>query len=241
MNAELVTSMWAIGLGALAGWLSCVLVVWLPQNILNEEAQWLAEIQGTEWQATQPHGLRACAAHAMAQRGRCLLWGLGGVALALALTGGMGASWRTALWGVWLWALLTSAAIDKDTQLLPDALTQPLLWLGLLIQTVQSLSTIGLENALWGAVMGYMILWVMDQLYKRWRGISGVGQGDMKLLAAVGAWLGPQATPNVLLIAALASLLSQGFMRLMKPQSTPVEFAFGPWLALAAIGYWLWR
>jgi leader peptidase (prepilin peptidase)/N-methyltransferase len=241
MNTELLPSMWALGLGALAGWLSCVLVVLLPQNILNEEAQWLAEIQGKEWQATQPYGLRACAAHAMNQRVQCLLWVLVGSGLACALVYAMGASWRTALWGVWLWTLLTAAAIDTQTQLLPDLLTQPLLWLGLLIQTVQSLSTIGLENALWGAVTGYLILWVMDQLYLRWRGVSGVGQGDMKLLAAIGAWLGPQAAPNVLLIAALASLVNQGALRLLKPQASTPEFAFGPWIALAAIGYWLWH
>lgn len=239
MNMELTHLAGALGLGGLAGLASSVLVIWLPQNILNEEAQWLAHIKDEPWQALAPHGLRACAAQALARWRSTLGFVLSGTGIAALLVLTQGASWSTGMWAVWLWTLLTAAAIDLKTQLLPDKLTQPLLWLGLMLQTSQTLATVGLENALWGAVCGYLILWVMDQLYMRWRGISGVGQGDMKLMAAIGAWLGPQAVPNVLLLAALASLIGQAALRLRKTQTMEAEFAFGPWIALAAVGYWL--
>lgn len=233
----------ALGLGGLAGLASSVLVTWLPQNILNEEAQWLAHVQNEPWQAVAPHGLRACAAHAAARWRATLGFAAVGAGMAAWLVLTQGASWSTLMWAVWLWTLLTAAAIDLKTQLLPDKLTQPLLWLGLLLQTQQSLATVGLENAVWGAACGYLILWAMDQLYMRWRGISGVGQGDMKLLAAIGAWLGPQAVPNVLLLAASTALIGQLAWR-FRPSASPAsdtpEFAFGPWIVLAAVAYLFW-
>lgn len=229
----------ALAMGAVSAWVGRVLSVWLPQNILNQEAQWLAHVQEQAWQADPAHSLRACAAQSLVQWRQSLSWVLLGMVLAGALLVQRGASLSTVLWGLWMWALLTAAAIDFKTRLLPDLLTQPLLWLGLIIQTLNGLATVGLENALWGAVFGYMILWAMDTLYLRWRGISGVGQGDMKLLAAIGAWLGAQAVPHVLLLAAVAALIGQAALRLRRAQAPSTEFAFGPWIGLAAVAYWL--
>ncbi|MGV0959948.1 MAG: prepilin peptidase [Limnohabitans sp.] len=228
----------ALGLGGLAGLASSVCVIWLPQCIVNEDAQWRAHIKDEPWQALAPNGLRACAKQAIAAWPSTLGLMVLGACVATWLVLTQGATWSTGMWAVWLWTLLTAAVIDMKTQLLPDKLTQPLLWLGLLVQTTPTLATVGQENAVWGAVFGYLILWTMDQLYMRWRGISGVGQGDMKLLAAIGAWLGAQAVPNVLLVAALTSLLAQAALRLHKSQKMDAEFAFGPWIAVAAVGYW---
>lgn len=240
MNMDITHLAGAFGLGGLAGLASSVLVTWLPQNILNEEAQWLAHAKDEPWQAVAPHGLRACAAQAAVQWRSTAAFIAAGAGMGALLVLTQGASWSIGLWAVWLWTLLTAAFIDMKTQLLPDMLTQPLLWLGLLVQTSPNLATVGLENAVWGAVSAYLILWAMDQLYMRWRGISGMGQGDMKLLAAIGAWLGPQAIPHVLLLAALTSLLGQAALRLRKSQTMEAEFAFGPWIVLAAVGYWFW-
>lgn len=239
MTLQLSHTIAALALGGVSAWISCVLWCWMPQNILNQEAQWLAHMQSKTWTPDASHSWQACALQTVTDWRQSLLWVLTGIGLAGLLLGTRGASLSTFLWGVWLWTLLTAAAIDFRSQLLPDNLTQPLLWLGLIIQTSQSLATVGLEKALWGAVTGYLILWFMDQLYMRWRGISGVGQGDMKLLAAIGAWLGAQAVPHVLLLAALAALMGQAVMRLRKGQNlSSTEFAFGPWIALAAVGYW---
>ena len=242
MNMAFTPLVSTLVLGGLAGLASSVLVIWLPQNILNEEAQYVAHIKGEPWQALAPYGFRACAALAVARWHSTLGFAVSGGCMALLLVLTHGASWATGMWAVWLWTLLTAGFIDMKTQWLPDKLTQPLLWLGLLVQTQPNVANLGLAKAVWGAVCGYLILWTLDQLYMRWRGISGVGQGDMKLMAAIGAWLGPFAMSHVLLWAALGSLVGQWLVRMRhrRAMSNFSEYAFGPWIALSAVIYfWL--
>jgi len=102
-------------------------------------------------------------------------------------------------------ALLALAAIDADTTLLPDAITQPLVWAGLLAAALQ-LSGQSLTDALWGAVAGYLFLWSVYWLFKLLTGKEGMGQGDFKLLAALGAWLGWPALVSLVLIASLTGV-----------------------------------
>jgi len=126
-------------------------------------------------------------------------------------------------------ALLAMSAIDIDTHLLPDSLTLPLLWAGLIVNFDGMFAS--LHDAVAGAIAGYLVLWVVHWLFKLVRGVEGMGYGDFKLLAALGAWLGWAALPQIVLIAAVAGAVVglaatwRGRMRFEEP------LPFGPFLA----------
>jgi leader peptidase (prepilin peptidase)/N-methyltransferase len=126
-------------------------------------------------------------------------------------------------------ALLAMSAIDIDTHLLPDSMTLPLLWAGIIVNFNGMFAS--LQDAVLGAIFGYLVLWVVHWTFRLVRGIDGMGYGDFKLLAALGAWLGWAALPQIVLIAAVAGavvgLLAtwRGRMRFEEP------LPFGPFLA----------
>jgi leader peptidase (prepilin peptidase) / N-methyltransferase len=129
--------------------------------------------------------------------------------------------------------LIASSAIDLEHQLLPDAITLPLVWAGLLVNLAQTFTD--LHAAVIGAMAGYLALWCVYWLFRLLRGVEGMGHGDFKLLAALGAWLGWAALPQIVVIAAvagaavgLAATLS-GRMRFEEP------LPFGPYLAAGAL------
>ncbi|REE17107.1 leader peptidase (prepilin peptidase)/N-methyltransferase [Paraburkholderia sp. BL27I4N3] len=125
--------------------------------------------------------------------------------------------------------LLAMSAIDIDTHLLPDSLTLPLLWAGIIVNFNGMFTN--LHDAVLGAIFGYLVLWVVHWLFLLIRGVEGMGYGDFKLLAALGAWLGWAALPQIVLIAAVSGavvgLLAtwRGRMRFEEP------LPFGPFLA----------
>ena len=131
--------------------------------------------------------------------------------------------------------LLALALIDWDTTVLPDALTLPLLWAGLLAAALGWLEGLGLAPSLWGAVAGYVSLWCVYWLFKLATGKEGMGFGDFKLLAALGAWLGWQAIlPVVLMASIIGALVGMG----MKATGSLREgrfVPFGPFLAGAGL------
>lgn len=127
--------------------------------------------------------------------------------------------------------LLVLAWIDADTQLLPDCLTLPLLWLGLVFNLLSG--QVSLEAALWGAIGGYGVLWLVNAMFKQLRGKNGLGGGDAKLLAALGAWLGVAALPGLIFGAALLAVIA-GLGRVVWRRHTLNQpMPFGPWLAIA--------
>ena len=146
-----------------------------------------------------------------------------------------GAAPATLLWCALLAVLLTLSAIDWDTTVLPDAMTQPLLWAGLLLAALDWLPGLSAVDALYGAVLGYGSLWSVFWLFKLATGKEGMGYGDFKLLAALGAWLGWQAIlPIVLMASALGAVVGIG----MKAAGTLREgrfVPFGPFLAGAGV------
>ncbi|KVE39892.1 prepilin peptidase [Burkholderia sp. TSV86] len=148
-------------------------------------------------------------------------------AAALSLFGPSGAA--LAAFGLCV-ALLAMSAIDMQTGFLPDSLTLPLLWAGLCVNLWGMFT--GLRAAVIGAIAGYLFLWCVLWLFKLLRGIEGIGYGDLKLLAALGAWLGWEALPQVVLIAAVAGATVglvatwRGRMRFEEP------LPFGPFLAI---------
>lgn len=137
------------------------------------------------------------------------------------------------LLGAWIFlsVLLALAVIDHHTQLLPDVLTLPLLWLGLLFNLQGQF--VALEQATIGAVAGYLCLWSLFWLFKLATGKEALGYGDFKLLAALGAWLGWQVLPQVILVAAGGGLLFTLVQRGLARKDFNQPLAFGPWLALA--------
>jgi len=130
-------------------------------------------------------------------------------------------------------ALLAMSAIDAETRLLPDTLTLPLLWAGLIVNFGDTFAS--LHAAVAGAIAGYVFLWCVYWLFRFARGVEGMGYGDFKLLAALGAWLGWAALPQVVLIAAItgaiAGLAAMWSGRLRFDEPLP----FGPFLALGGV------
>jgi leader peptidase (prepilin peptidase)/N-methyltransferase len=140
-------------------------------------------------------------------------------------------------WCAFAAIVLTLALIDWDTTLLPDSLTLPLLWAGLIAAALGW--TVPLSSALWGAVGGYLSLWSVYQLFKLATGKEGMGYGDFKLLAALGAWLGwPMLLPIVLVASALGAVVGI----VMKASGALREgryVPFGPFLAGAGLAVML--
>jgi len=132
---------------------------------------------------------------------------------------------------VFLWTLLALALIDADTQYLPDDLTLPLLWAGL-IANLWGLFT-PLPSAVVGAVAGYLSLWTVYWLFKLIRGKEGMGYGDFKLLAALGAWLGWKMLPLIILLSSVAGAVIGLALIAFRDRDHTSPLPFGPYLALA--------
>jgi leader peptidase (prepilin peptidase)/N-methyltransferase len=132
------------------------------------------------------------------------------------------------------------AYIDLRTFRLPDVITFPLILSGLLVSGFSNQWLVSFQDSAIGAILGYTSLWLLNLLYRLTKKQDGIGMGDAKLLAALGAWLGWYALPGVLLIASLSGLLG-GFIWLQwNKQNHRSAFPFGPFLAIAGIIELLW-
>jgi leader peptidase (prepilin peptidase)/N-methyltransferase len=157
------------------------------------------------------------------------------------LTGALFAAtaWRfgtqptTLLWCGFVATLVALAGIDWDTTLLPDNMTLPLLWAGLVAAALGW--TVPLKSALWGAVAGYLSLWTIYWIFKKLTGKEGMGYGDFKLLAALGAWLGVQMILPIVLAASTLGAVVGIFMKITGALREGRYVPFGPFLAGAGI------
>ena len=156
---------------------------------------------------------------------------LAGGVLAGVIAWQYGVSWDTLAMLVLTWGLLAMSLIDADHQILPDVLVLPLLWLGLILNSFGMF--VSLTDAFWGAVIGYMSLWSIFWLFKLVTGKEGMGYGDFKLLALLGAWGGWQVLPlTILLSSVVGAVLGVIILRLQRNSySNPIPF--GPYLAVA--------
>jgi leader peptidase (prepilin peptidase) / N-methyltransferase len=134
---------------------------------------------------------------------------------------------------IYVFALVTLTFIDFDTQLLPDDITLPLLWLGLIFNITHGFTD--LKSAVLGAILGYLILWSVYWLFKLVTGKEGMGYGDFKLLGAIGAWFGWQLLPAVILLSSVVGAVIGIGMILFRGKTGNTAIPFGPFLALGGI------
>ncbi|EKT4524603.1 prepilin peptidase [Pseudomonas putida] len=136
------------------------------------------------------------------------------------------------------WSLLSLSLIDSDHQLLPDALVKPVLWLGLACNTFGVF--VPLPEAVWGAIIGYLSLWAVYWLFKLVTGKEGLGYGDFKLLALIGAWGGWQVLPLTLLLSSVVGAVIGVCLLRLRKASMGSTMPFGPYLAIAGWIAMLW-
>jgi leader peptidase (prepilin peptidase) / N-methyltransferase len=164
--------------------------------------------------------------------------------LSAAVAWKLGFGWPLVAGLVFTWALVALTFIDIDTQLLPDMITLPLVWFGLvaallapylgLVPSKDTALPISLPDAVIGAVAGYMSLWLVYHGYKLLTKQEGMGQGDFKLLAAIGALLGWQMLlPTILFSAIVGAIIGKIMLSLQKKDSATTHISFGPYLAAA--------
>lgn len=235
-------------LGAMLGSFSGVVVYRLPRMVLEETTMNLAW-PGSHCPSCNSalhwwHNLPVISYTLL--RGRCgfcqapiglinLLMELAFALLWAGMVVAMGPTGEALMWAGFFSVLLVLLVIDWQTMLLPDALTLPLMWAGLLLATMGA-TKLSLTLAVWGAAAGYMVLWLVAKAFERARGVEGMGGGDLKLMAALGAWFGPSALlPLVLFSSVLHVVLALAQGR--KDQPVP----FGPALVAAAMLVWICR
>lgn len=229
-------------IGILGGLAIALLTNWFPAYWNKQESEWKAELLSETQEATQhsvekhsDFNLKKLLGEVFLVENRsnlilCLIIGI-----TLSLPNFVLHGWTDlALLQFSLSCVLaTSALIDLRTHILPDMLIYPALWFGLFVQTISTTETIGVVFAIWGAIIGYLVLWVPSTIFSLVRRAEPMGNGDFKLMALIGAWLGPQ---SIVPIAFAASSFAALFY-LSKGWSRDQEFAFGPWLAGSAVLY----
>ncbi len=163
------------------------------------------------------------------------------------LLGGLSAAWCAARFGfgltalagmVFMWAMIAISFIDFDTQLIPDAISLPLLWLGLLVNLGGTFTD--LPSAVIGAAAGYLFLWLVYWVFKFATGKEGMGFGDFKLLAAIGAWTGWQMLPVAVFSSSFVGAVFGLAAIVLKQRGRQVPIPFGPYLACAGIMTLFW-
>jgi len=249
-------------LGLLVGSFLNVVVHRLPRMMEFEEANYIAELRNDplphpgRYNLMVPRSACPHCGHAIASwenipvisylflRGRCsackapisarypLVELCAGVLSALAAWH-FGPTWQGIAALALIWALIALTLIDADTQLLPDQITLPLLWLGLLLNLNSVF--VPLADAVVGAMAGYLLLWSAYWLFKLVRGKEGMGYGDFKLMAALGAWFGWQALPALVLLSSVVGVVFGVANIALRRQGRDTPFPFGPFIAGAGL------
>jgi len=255
-------------LGALVGSFLNVVIYRLPvmlERSWENDAREILELDPPEEQtvfnlATPPSRCRGCGAAIkpwqnipvlswLLQGGKCRsckspisaqypLVEAGCALLTFAVALQFGATWQTVAAMLFTWFLVAGAVIDFNTQLLPDNITLPLLWLGLLVSLAPW--SVSPEQAIIGAALGYLSLWGVYQLFKLLTGKEGMGYGDFKLLAALGAWCGWEQLPTVILLSSMAGAVIGIAWLKLGGKHKDTAMPFGPYLAIAGWLAYLW-
>lgn len=151
-----------------------------------------------------------------------------------------GATWLTLALLILVWCLVSLTMIDFDHQLLPDDITIPLLWLGLVVNAIDLGFQVTIADAVIGAAAGYLVLWGFYWIFKLLTGKEGMGYGDFKLLAALGAWMGWQSLLPIIILSSLVGAVFGLAMILIMGRDKSVPMPFGPYLAGAGYLFLIW-
>jgi len=252
-------------LGLLVGSFLNVVILRLPRRLEHDWRTQAREVLGqTQDAETAPPDLVVTGSHCpkcqhklsaldniplvswLALRGRCrycktqISWQYPLVELLTALASAaiawkFGFGWPLAAGLVFTWVLIAASGIDVRTQLLPDQLTLPLLWLGLLLSLVPIF--VSPDTAIIGAAAGYLSLWSVFWAFKLVTGKEGMGYGDFKLLAALGAWMGVTSLLPIVLLSSLIGAIVGGSVLALRGQDRSTPIPFGPFIAAAG---WVW-
>ena len=150
----------------------------------------------------------------------------------------VGVNWSGMAALIFTWSLIALTMIDFDTYLLPDDITLPLLWLGVIANSFGAFTD--LSSAVWGAIAGYLALWSVYKVFKLLTGKEGMGYGDFKLLAALGAWMGWQMLPQIILLSSLVGAVIGISMIVIRGRDKNIPIPFGPYLAIAGWIAFIW-
>lgn len=251
-------------LGLLVGSFLNVVIYRLPKMLEVEWADNCAELAGAEPPVREPFNLARPRSRCqqcqhmirwyenipvlsyLALRGRCsncktaigMRYPLVELATGLlfaALAGMYGLTMTGLVWAILACLLVVQFFIDFDTQLLPDDLNYLILWIGL-IASAMGWTTIALPSAVWGAVLGYLSLWTVYQVHHRLTGKHGMGHGDFKLLAGLGAWFGAEYLVAIILLSSVVgSIIGGGLMVAGRLAHRDIPIPFGPFLAGAGL------
>ncbi|HJT98913.1 MAG TPA: A24 family peptidase [Rhodanobacteraceae bacterium] len=254
-------------LGLLVGSFLNVVILRLPRRLEHEWRTQARELLGhAESDEVSPPDLVVTGSHCpsckhplsaldniplaswLALRGRCrycrakISWQYPLVELLTALASAtiawkIGFGWPLAAGLVFTWILIAASGIDARTQLLPDQLTLPLLWLGLALSLVPLF--IAPDAAILGAAIGYLSLWSVYWLFKLATGKEGMGYGDFKLLAALGAWMGVASLLPIVLLSSLIGAIVGGAVLALRGQDRATPIPFGPFIAAAGWGWFV--
>ena len=156
-----------------------------------------------------------------------------------------GFAWESAAAIVLTWTLITISVIDIDHQIIPDSISLPFVWIGLLLSLFHPMNGaevlfIEAETAIVGALAGYLSLWTVYQLFRLMTGKEGMGYGDFKLLAVLGAWLGWQMLPLIIMLSAIVGAVVGISMIVFRRHDRSIPIPFGPYLAAAGWIAMLW-
>ena len=158
--------------------------------------------------------------------------------LSVIVVAALGLSWQAAAALILTYALVALSCIDMRHQILPDYITLPMLWLGLLLNTTTLFATPA--ESILGAVIGYLVLWLVYHGYKKVTGKEGMGYGDFKLLAMLGAWLGVGSLPLIILISSISGTIIGLILIGLGTFSKNAPIPFGPFLAIAGFIGLIW-
>jgi leader peptidase (prepilin peptidase)/N-methyltransferase len=150
-----------------------------------------------------------------------------------------GLNWQMAAALFFSWCLIALTFIDLDRQLLPDSIVLPLMWTGLLL-SIGRINDVTMQDSLIGAAAGYLSLWLVYHMFRLVTGKEGMGYGDFKLLAALGAWMGWKLLPLIVILSTVAGALTGIMLILLKRQQRGTPVPFGPFLGIAGIVCLFW-
>jgi len=151
----------------------------------------------------------------------------------------VGVGWQTIAALIFTWTLITLALIDAKTMLLPDNLTLPLMWLGIAVNHQEIF--VDLQSSVVGAMAGYLSLWLLFHIFRLITGKDGMGYGDFKILAAIGAWGGWEILPFTVFVSSLLGAVFGILWMLIQRKKESQPIPFGPWLAIAGFIGFIWR